>query len=268
MKKFFQLFFCLSALLPVQAQIPDTEDQEVFAAQVSLVDEFVHRFNGEEYHPLVQKDSVGARRKNLLFLLDLARYKSRNDTAFIRAEKFVDKVLADSVVLHYADTAWLATALCHATLQGKPVDITLRLRVEHRKGHMYKWVITSAGGDCLSLASPKAHEPFMLMPDDHETNFMSLCRMASETAPYITDFADREARVDALTAFMTLVRYGLLKIDYVSELQFTFFQVPGYVFTIANTDRNTKNTGWLISEITAMPETDKETLYRKMTKGL
>lgn len=108
----------------------------------------------------------------------------------------------------------------------------------------------------------------MLMPDDHETNFMSLNRMTNETSTYIMDFVRKDAMVDELSVFMTLVKQGLLKIDYVSDLSFTFFQVPGYIFSIRNINRNSQNTGWLIDSIQSISEQQKTDIYNEMSKGL
>lgn len=265
MRKLFFVLITLQISVQIFAQF-DNMDQEIFSAEVSLVDEFFKRFNGEESHPMVQKDNENARRRNLLFLLDYAQYKSREDSLYLIAETFVDTVMADSIKLHYGDTTWIANALCHGALLGKPVDFTIHLCVERRTRNMYKWVITSVEGDILNLANSNNRESFMLLPDDHETNFMSLHRMTSETSAYITDFIRKDAEIDKLSVFLTLVKQNLLKIDYVADLSFSFFQVPGYIFSIKNINRNSKNAGWLISSIDPISEREKSILFDKITK--
>ena len=268
MRKTILLITAFLSIVPIWAQLLHSVDQEVFSAQISLVDEFIRRFNGEELHPLVQKEKKDAERQNLLMLLDYAQYKSKNDSAFGAAELFIDLIIADSIKIHYRDSNWIARAECHGTLKGKSVDFILFLQVEQRTKNMYKWVITSAKGEIFNLANEKKHEPFMLMPDDHETNFMSLNRMTNETSTYIMDFVRKDAMVDELSVFMTLVKQGLLKIDYVSDLSFTFFQVPGYIFSIRNINRNSQNTGWLIDSIQSISEQQKTDIYNEMSKGL
>lgn len=229
-------------------------NKEMFAAQIHLVDEFIERFNTKAARPNLPEEYVNDAKSNILLLFDLALFKSKKDSLWIKAEEFADRVIADSVQLHYEDTTWYAKALCRGMLQKKPVDFTLYLQIGRTAIGRYTWYISKAEGRVFDMTSSKKHKPFTLMPDDHETNFMSFYRMTDETSDFITDFILDNQEVDATTVFITLVKMNLLKIEYVKGLEFIFHQVPGYEFTINYVSRDNLNAGWLISSFKKLEE--------------
>jgi len=106
----------------------------------------------------------------------------------------------------------------------------------------------------------------MLMPDDHETNFMSLHRITTEKDDYITNYARKNFTVDETSVFFSYVYSGLLNIDNVDDLEFTFLQVPGYVFTIKDIFRETLNSGWLISSYHKVAYEEKDSIINSLYK--
>lgn len=241
------LFLVAINLQTVSAQLSKLLNRDQYMAQIQLVDEFFDRFNNKEVRPDVSKEFTKDRKSNILLLFDLALFKSKKDPLFGEAEQFAEKVVSDSVTISYSDTAWYAKAVCRSNFRKQAVDFTLYLKVEERGKDMYKWVITKAEGNVLSLKSEKKHKQQMIMPDDHETNFMSLFRMTDETSEYITDFTSSRFELDQTSVFLALVKMGLLKIEYVKDLQFFFNQVSGYQFSIKYVERENMNAGWLIN---------------------
>ena len=219
---------------------------ELFASQIHLVDEFMDRFNERTARQNLQEEYANDPKANILLLFNLAMFKSKKDSLFLKAERFAETVITDSVKLHYEDTTWYAKALCRGTLQKKKVDFVLYLKVEKNEIGRYTWVIQKAEGSIFDLSSKRNHKRFFLMPDDHETNFMSLYRVTDETADYITDYMSTNYTIDPTTVFLTWIKAGELKIEYVEDLQFVFDQVPGYQFTIRYANRENMNAGWLI----------------------
>ena len=73
--------------------------------------------------------------------------------------------------------------------------------------------------------------------------------------------------MDETSVFLADVYNGLLDIEYVKDLQFVFYQVPGYVFRIKFIERATNNTGWLITSFDKISEIEKDSflnyLYNK-----
>lgn len=235
-------------------------------AKVGLVDEFIKRFNGIETHPNCPTGDAESRKKNLLMLLDLSRYKSETDSSFVEASIMMDAVISDSVRLEYSDSTWFAIARCKGALSDKEVVFDLFLNVEHKRKDLYKWSILHARGDMFNIEPRNTGDRIMIYPDDHETNFMSLMRMTNEQPFNVRQFMAKSFNYDATSVFAYLVHSGQLKISYVEKLEFVFAQIPGYIFSIENVERNTDNSGWLITNFQKCSNEEKDELFRKIHK--
>lgn len=248
------------------AQLVNELSPGMYNVKVKLVDEFFARFNGVETRKDIPR-SKDARKKNLLMLLNLANYKSKNDPKLFVADSMMQKVMDKNVKLHYEDSLWVAKVKCRGKYKGKVVNFHLELTVEHRDKDMYKWVIQKAEGSLFDLTPKVRNEQIMLMPDDHETRFTSLHRVTSDYQECVTNFADKHYQVDPITVFYTMVQTGLLKIDFVDDVKFTFLQVPSYAFSVRYFDREGNNLGWLVDNIWKMDDDEKrqflDNVYKK-----
>lgn len=248
---------CIVASSKLLAQVSEV-DAYVQDARVGLIDEFFKRFNGTVSHPdVAQKPEGEARKKNLLLLLDLSQYKSEKDSVFKEAELMMERVIKDSIKINYSDSTWAALAHCRGTIDKKPVSFDLYLTVKHRGDDMYKWVIAKAEGECFGITSRNTGGRIMLYPDDHETKFISLMRMTKEQPFNVRQFMAENFEYDVTSVFSYLVHSQRLKIDYVEELEFIFTQIPGYIFTLKNFERESGNSGWLISQFARCSEKEK-----------
>ena len=241
-------------------------DLLLYKTRVKLVDEFFDRFNGDESRIDLDVNDKDNRLKNLLLLFDGQIFKSFEDSLFIEAKRLIATIIASGVRIEYADSTWVAKATCKAKLKGKPTTLDIYLNVEERGDDMYKWVIAKAEGEALDISSPSISDNIMLMPDDHETDFMALYRITTEKDNYITSYAGKGFVPDPTTTFFSYVFSGLLDIEHVTDLEFTFLQVPGYVFTIKNILRDSFNAGWLITSFKKVTDEEKKeflkTIYR------
>lgn len=232
--------------------------------RIGLVDEFFDRFNGNETHPDIPALKADSRKSNLMMLFDLSLFSSKNDSIFMEASGMMDAVMADSININYSDTAWVAMAHCKGTLEGKSVKFDLFLTVQHRRENLYKWVIAKAEGNLFDTAPRNTDENIMLYPDDHETNFLSLKRMAKEQPFNVTNFMVNGFTYDATSVFVYLVYSGRLKIDYVDDLEFIFTQIPGYIFHLRYFERERNNAGWLISNFYKSTEENKAIFLKSL----
>lgn len=232
-------------------------EKGLYRARIKLIDEFFDRFNGKEGRMDVDVDNSDARLNNLILLYDGKMFSSYEDSVFKEAVIMANRIISDSITINYEDSTWFARALCRARLNGKPVSFTLYLNVESRENNMYKWVITRAEGDVLKLLPTHRSDKIMLLPDDHETNFLSLYRITTEKDDYITNYAQKNYSINETTVFYSLVYNGLLDIDGVEALEFIFLQVPGYTFTIKEFERDSYNAGWLINSFKKMNDKEK-----------
>lgn len=260
MKRYFLCLALVSLFFVANAQKVITNDlnAELYDSRIKLVDEFFDRFNGKEGHPDISRKDKDYRKKNLMFVFNGRMFKSKEDAKFKELQNFINTVIEKNISINYSDTTWFAKAVCHGKLKGKEVDFTLFLNVEHRKEDMYKWVIAKAEGDVFKLKPSLKSEKIMLMPDDHETNFMSLHRITTEKDDLISCYMQKDYPLDETSVFLSDVYNGLLDIDYVKDLQFIFYQVPNYVFRIKFIERETNNTGWLIIDFDKVSEDEKE----------
>lgn len=260
MKRYFLCLALVSLFFVANAQKVITNDlnAELYDSRIKLVDEFFDRFNGKEGHPDISRKDKDYRKKNLMFVFNGRMFKSKEDAKFKELQIFINTVIEKNISINYSDTTWFAKAVCHGKLKGKEVDFTLYLNVEHRKEDMYKWVIAKAEGDVFKLKPSFKSEKIMLMPDDHETNFMSLHRITTEKDDLISCYMQKDYPLDETSVFLSDVYNGLLDIDYVKDLQFIFYQVPNYVFRIKFIERETNNTGWLITDFDKVSEDEKE----------
>ena len=228
-------------------------------SRISLVDEFMKRFNGIEDRPDITPNIKDYEEKRYLVLFNGKMFKSFEDSTFIAAKDFVKRVRKDSVMLHYSDTAWFAKATCHGTLKNKEVSFVLYLTVEARTSDMFKWVINRAEGKIFNLTPSAFSDKVMIGPDSHETKFMNLQHITSGKDDYISYYMSKKHRIDPTTAFLTLIYNGQLNIDYVEDLEFFFYPVPDYVFSIKEFNRNdSKNDGWLINSFKRITEQEKK----------
>ena len=255
---FFALLLMLSLVDYSKAQVVGgLLDDNSYNLRIKLVDEFFERFNQRGVSVDNDRDDDD-KMKSLLVLFDAKLFKSLEDSTFVEAKAFARKVLNDSIRLSFKDSTWVAKALCHGSFRGKPIDFTLYLNVECRRGNLYKWVIAKAEGELLNLKPSLERESIMLLPDDHETNFLSLKRITTEKDDYILNYKQRQFRLDPTSVFYAFVNAGLLDIDYVKPLSFLFFQVPGYKFEVQHVERDNLNMGWLINSFEKISDTEKD----------
>lgn len=262
------IMLCLLLLVPTEnfAQVVSFEELNTYVQKVriGLVDEFFDRFNGTTLHPDIPATKKDCRKNNLMMLYNLSMFKSKEDPYFKGASDMMNTVIKDSVKLHFSDTTWVALAHCKGTMDGKIVSFDLYLTVKHRKQNMYKWVISRAEGKLFDIAPHNTSEKIMLMPDDHETNFLSLKRITAEQPYNVSLFMAEGFDYEQTSVFAYLVHSGKLKINYVDDLEFVFTQIPGYIFHIRYFDREKNNAGWLISKFHKATNESKSVFMKRI----
>lgn len=218
------------------------------STRVGLVDEFFDRFNGKNTHPDIPSTQQDSRLKNLLMLFDGMQFSSKDDARYVEAEVMMKKVKDEGICINYTDSMWAALAHCRGLLNGRSVKFNIILTVQHRKGNMYKWVISNADSDIIDVSPTNINDRIMLLPDDHETNFMSLRRLTAEQPCDILNFMVEGFEYHPTSVFVYLIYTKQLKIEYVEDLEFIFTQIPGYIFHVKYFERESSNAGWLISD--------------------
>ncbi len=221
-----------------------------FEAQVSLVSEFMDRFNGKEAHPEIPNETKDFHRNNLIALFDLEWINQADSLTQLDAIAMVDSILSQNVNLHFADTTWHAVATCVVALaSGDKSEITIKLRVEARDSLSYKWSIAEVNGEILALTGPPTkHIPFII-PSAHETHFIELIRVTNDRPKLAASYLSDGVSLDPTSVFMALAVTEQIKIVATKGIRFVFHAVPGFAFEIKYTERNSPNSGWLISSV-------------------
>lgn len=263
------IFITLIAIghLFAHAQVLDVLDSKLFRGRVKLVSEFMERFNGEERNPYIDPSTTEAEKINLCRLFDAEIILKNRAKLEPKVFQLVDSVLQNNIKINYSDPNWFATTTCVGKFKEKELKFDLILTVEPRGNDMYKWVIADVKGDIFNLKPSRDSERIMLLPNEHESNFMRLNSITNEIDDYITLYSSKVSAVDRLTVFNTLVYYNLLNIEYVSDIEYTFLQVPGYLFTIKEIERETANSGWLIQSWSKVSNDEKNMLLNQLYHG-
>ena len=229
----------------ISAQIIISDDSS-FAYRIKLVESFMTKFSAHE---------------NDLALFDYTMLGNPNDSVYKAAQDFCISAKKYKATLNYPDTNWFAVANCHGLFKGKGVDFVLILGVETYGQDQFKWVLLKAQGDVFSMKPQSPTTVTTISPLAHETNFMELGRFPKD---HILSIRHKNFILDETSVFYSFVNSGLLEIEYVSELSFVFFQVPGWMFTIREFDRLSKNSGWLIDRCSKMDENKKISLMKNL----
>ncbi len=244
-------YLCFSV---VEAQTAMLNSQ-LFQDRVKLMSQFMHRFNGEEYHPSINANDTDSKRKNLcqLFNIQNVTKKSLESSAF----GLIDSIITHNVKFNYEDPRWYAKATCAGTFNKTSVKFEIILIKEKNKNGYYKWAISNVIGNLFSLAPSRKTEKIYLLPNEHDMSFMKLHQITIEKDDYITYYGSDQHQIDPVSVFFTMVYTGQLNIDYVSQLEFICHQVPGYSFTIQEFEEESSNAGWLIDHWTKANDDQK-----------
>lgn len=229
----------------VLAQVIIDSGDSLFQNRVKLVESFMNRFNNYD---------------NIIGLFDREILGSENDSIYKAAQQFTNAISKTGAKLNFIDTTWFALATCSGKFKSKNVDFILILNVETYGKDLYKWVVTKVQGDIFTLTPPK-NDNTIITPLAHETNFMELSRIKAES---ILNISQKKYKLDQTAVFYTMINSGILKIEYVNELQFMFFQLPGWIFTIKEFERQTHNAGWLITSFEKINEKDKRLILNNL----
>lgn len=263
------LVLVLCASLQTWAQSSGIADEQDLYTMNKQVSQFFSRFNYEEnsmgvkYLPTAPEYHNQDLRKQLLPLL----FDQTNESISPKLrEMFIDDMTssADNYFV-FTGGRWYAEVTA-SFLQGKEhVDIILDLTIEQAQAGS-KWVITKVYFDQYEEmyntdVSDRARTRMVLHPMSHEVDFMTM-RNAFQNTDYIQLYAKNDFHPDYLSIFLQDIKRGELKFEYVKSVKLHVFQMKDWYFEISNFIRSGSNSGWLISNLIYLPETEKEALIK------
>jgi hypothetical protein len=269
MIRHLSLLVIILAFHSAGAQIRDrAEEERRLYAQSKQVNQFFRRFNGEEdekgnrYYPRdKQYRNVKLRKKYLDILFDESSPGISSNVKLDFAKAVLDN--PDKSILDFHGTNWFSEVRATFTINGKDQLITLFMELEKDHGG-YKWVINRVRADMYEpyFARDTTKVGRFLHPMSHELDFMNL-RKAFDNLDSISQFTIKRFQPDHLSLFLYDIKKGTLSFKSVELVKFHFFQIEGWYFELSQFNRSGYNTGWLISNLVKLNNTNEREMLRK-----
>ena len=260
------LSMMLGCFYSIQAQILADDQQaieEKLKSSTKQVNQFFRRFNGEENFSgerLYQDDrKFRDRQLRKKYLPELFDQESISEPI---AESFVDE-MTDKRNPHFIDfhqSEWFAEVRASFEYKGASNDLLLFMKIQPQ-GQGFEWVIYDVAFQPFSVAFDKKEgdqKPFV-HPMSHELGFMNL-RKAFEKNQGVEQYTPDDYKPDFLTLFIFLMNQGEMKFNSVSEVKFHFFDINQWYFELSNFNRPGNNTGWLISNLLKINDSERQQL--------
>ncbi len=243
-------------------------DESVLYAETKQVNQFFRRFNCEEsprgkrYYPgdsLYHDQALRKEYLNLLFDRENPALDSRLRAQFIRS-------VMDGRTPQYLDFhggQWFAEVNTTFLYKGQKKALTLFMNLEEDTVGS-KWVFNNVYFEPFAQAFQDPHTsqpPDFLHPLSHELDFMNLIKVfRNENNP--EKFMLKGYQPDFLTLFLYEYHKGNLQFQTVNKVKFHFFQIEDWYFELSEVRREGGNRGWLITQMTEIPEGKKEILLK------
>lgn len=258
------LLFFFPISTSAQLHTADTAFKEGFAMHVTSVSEFMHRFNGEQFHPdFANADESVKRVSNLMMLFDLKSNQVRSKEKLVC--DFVNHVDTNNLSLSFADTLWYAQVNCDIRYKDTDYNIDLFLKPERVEGDIFRWAIVGVRDFFGNVIKPRKWR--LIDSTDNELDFIVLQDRFKYDSKYAYSYRSIQTKLDQLSVFLTLVYEGSITLEQAEVISYHFFSVPGYYFAIERIERKSNNTGWLISDINSFVDKKVEQEFRYKLLG-
>lgn len=242
-------------------------DEKFMYAETKQINQFFRRFNSEEDLEGKRLYEGNPDYRNPQFRTNYIKMLFDRENADITEDLKIDFISemtnqSDPSFLDYYGGRWFAEVDAKFSYKGQSRTVVLFLQLE-KENLGIKWVINNVYfypftkmfyNDSTALAK-------FLHPMSHELDFMNLIKVFNE--PQIAEYYFAEDfKPDFKTLFLYEVKTGDLVFETIEKLSFHFFQVDDWYFQLKEFNRPGYNTGWLISNISKIPEDQKGMLLK------
>jgi hypothetical protein len=274
----FILFNCILAHNAKGQVIESNSNRERnFVFEVKQIDEFIERFNNDNDGFLVNYikrnyDDIKIDRKALianLFNRKVSIWK-KNDldefSGFVTNE-------AKPLYLDFDADNWYAEALSRFLYNGKVIDVVIILRIKKEQNGGTKWMIVCAYSKMIACTKRPANYRIrnnyskFLSSMSHATNFISLSSALSDMSNIHDYLDDNFLRSPSSQGFLTALLSKKLRFQYVRKIKYHFLQVDNWIFTVERFQRESVNSGWLISNLYKASDKDKKAYTQALLKS-
>lgn len=236
----------------------------LFTQCVKSCDEFMCRFNEEEFFPDLDKADSLLGQKNMMFLFDYQLSAKLGKEKFIQEVwNFYDVVKTNNIKLKYDSKNWYAEARVAFTFKKKNVELGLILQPEKTAKGLSCWTIVGVNG-LDKIGYQDSTSRLVISPEQHEAEFMELESDFKFSSKQFSQFRSYKTKLDALSYFFALVESNSLVFSKRVSTIFHFFDVPSYVFHVTYYNRKNSNTGWLISSFQQASNEEKRKILNKL----
>lgn len=260
-------FYLIIGCFGASAQLVTSDINQLprnYLIRVKQFNEFIGRFNYEK--DFLNQDigpafSDKISREQYIGLLfnntsdDGMPEKPTNDTL---VTNFIRTICSDSLFIDTYSELVFAELKCRVTVNGKNSYLSVLARQEI--DHGLKWSFVSVhpdfnpegkreGGE-RKYISPvtQSEQPDYIPPLSNETNFIVLKKILTGKNN-LGIYTAKHHNPERINDFYHAVSSGDLKFNYVESITYYLFDVPGWLIIVRNYQRDTANSGWLISEL-------------------
>jgi hypothetical protein len=171
---------------------------------------------------------------------------------------FIREVCRDSLFIDDYSELVFAELKCRVTINGKNSYVSVLARQE--VDHGLKWSFVSVhpdfngdggnGNEAGQYMTPgtQKEQPDYIPPLSNETNFIVLKKILTGKNN-LGIYTAKHHNPERINDFYRAIGTGELKFNYVEAITYYLFDVPGWIIVIRNYQRDTANSGWLISEL-------------------
>lgn len=244
------------------------EDESMLYAHTKQINQFLRRFNGEE-------DRYGKRLPNNNSIYRNSEYrKTFLNLLFDEQSTNIDNIIKQEfihyctqpeqqVFLDFHGGHWFAEVKTKFNYKGEEKDLIFFLSLQEEKIGS-KWVINNIFfepyfNQFINVDNLSEKNKKFLHPLSHELDFMNLIKIFTPNS-LIEQYAQKNYKPDYFTLFIYEFRKGSFKFITIQDVKFHFFQLEGWYFELSKFNRNSYNSGWLISNLLKITKTDQEVL--------
>lgn len=234
-----------------------------FNSRVKLLDEFIKRFNYSENNKELSGYSKISQFAYLFNLEDkelITKQDAKDFVLLISNDSFTKK-------LSFYDDDFFVSVNTLYKIKGIEQNIRFILKVRvSDKG--YSWVITKIDqvelDTVVNETNINSKKPYnSINPVDNEVNFIQFSELLLNKKITTQNFSN-DIDSSLVKLYLSFINSNKNNFEEISRLQYHFFQIENYHFTVDFYLRPSKNSGWLISSLNKINNTQKKDLINKL----
>ena len=235
-----------------------------YLIKVKQFSEFIDRFNYEknflnqDIGPAFAEKMPRERYIGLLFNSASDNRMTETTMHDTLVANFILGVCRDSLFIDKYSDLVFAELNCRVTINGKNSFLSVLARQEI--DHGLKWSFVSVHPDLnpeekeegregqYMNQGTKNEQPDYIPPLSNETNFIVLKKILTGRNN-LGIYTAKHHNPERINDFYHAIGTGDLRFEYVEAITYYLFDIPGWIMVIRNYQRDTANSGWLISEL-------------------